>query len=401
MSVHYYNGPTRPTDSKDTLSRMRLCDKVLRELLLSATSCTKRSAYCMRCNSYCYTPEADVHVAGSPCTDFSIRGGRAELQGATTWGLMSFISMRRQIQEAYWIQENVQEFPVSLLSELLSDLYEIQSCIVDAGAIGWPITRKRQYVVGRHLHKTCSFHMQLVDFVAKFTRPCICDAGDATPPWDAFFVATDEELQSELEWAASRPSSQVHKDADGNAIVPRASNSLSFSMCLTRMEQRFREGYEKLCRNRCYSLAQNPDFSAYSSWSHMHTLLRNTGVMWSDYHSRWLTANEALLAQGFPVYTWLSFSVPMCSFAAVPTTTSFDECSRSARIGMAGNSMHNESVAIVLFYILTHGALPLDDLTRRGLEKTMCRRHNPSARLSPVLASMARVARGEGIAGQV
>ena len=69
----------------------------------------------------------------------------------------------------------------------------------------------------------------------------------------------------------------------------------------------------------------------------------------SGKHGRWLLAREALLAQGFPVYTALSSGIPLCSFAnSVRPTTG-----RTAQIGQAGNAMHAECCGIALGFALT------------------------------------------------
>lgn len=43
--------------------------------------------------------------------------------------------------------ENVTQFPLSLLGDLLGQHYSLDSCIFDPALLGWPVRRKRRYVV--------------------------------------------------------------------------------------------------------------------------------------------------------------------------------------------------------------------------------------------------------------
>ena len=326
------------------ITRERRCVKVLKELVKAGVT-SKRTAYCLAHGKTCGAGEADLHMGGTPCTDFSARGDRDGLEGPTTWALMCWVGQRRDLQEPYWLQENVCEFPAGFLHDMLSDLYEVQACTIDPAEMGWPVVRRRQYIVGRHRQKTAGFHMPFQTFVNQLILGCRAEAqssgADGLPPWDAFFVATEEELADELAWAASRPSSNVPVDEDGMHVTPSPSDHNAFASCLTDMEVDFKRGYEAICRNRCYSLCQNPRYSAtMSSDTHLHTILKSAGVIWSDFHQRWLSAGEALLAQGVPIYSELTGGTPMSSFAEPAESTWTRRSGRGATIGMAGNGMH-------------------------------------------------------------
>ena len=416
------------SDKLDTLSRERRCVEVLKTLMTS-TVCTKRSGYCLRCEKICQVACEDIHLGGTPCTDFSARGTRDEMQGQTTWALMAWIAMRRDIQEPYWAQENVCEFPVSFLQEQLQDLYEVQSVVVDPATLGWPVTRRRQYVVGRHRQKTVPWNMRLDAFVSHFTHPPKCDTSGVVPPWDIFFVASDHELRDELNWAGSRPTSaaaDAHNDSQ-SAFEQELERQFDleddnvFSNCLTYNEHRYKEKYESMSRNRCYSLSQNPQFGPnVCSWDHLNTILKNAGIIWSDYHNRWLCAGEALLAQGIPIYKRLSFGVCMSPWALedsdashsdedndndtsskagvarVPPRAPTSRTSRTSKIGMAGNTMHTECVALILLFIISHGAMPLHQLRRHGIDQAVCAKTNrrSTSGLSSAMSSIARFVSG-------
>ena len=369
-------------EKADSICGQRQTMAMLRELVMS-TTCTGRTAYCSSCQRQCTITESDIHIGGTPCTDFSPRGDRDQLSGKTTMALLSWASMRRDVQEPYWVQENVPAFPESVLQELLSDLYEIQSCVLDPAGLGWPVTRRRQYIVGRHKTKApLQFQRNLRSFVSQFSCGPKCEGDASIPAWDVFFAASSRELQAEKQWAAGRPTSLAQK-----AGTP--AHEADFETCLTEMEQSFRSKYEALCPGVCYSLCQNPAVSAtHSTWRHLHTILKSAGTIWSDYHSRWLTAGEALMAQGFPVDVRLSHNIPMTSFST-PDRDERSVASRTARIGFAGNTMHVECVALVLLYILTHGAMPLSKIQSAGVSRNLCRRMRLPNMLSKSLLSIA------------
>lgn len=71
----------------------------------------------------------------------------------------------------------------------------------------------------------------------------------------------------------------------------------------------------------------------------------------SDSHGRFLCGKEALLAQGFPVYSSLSSNVPLCSFA-LPRRDG-NESSRSGMVEQAENAMHAMVCGLALLYAVT------------------------------------------------
>ena len=369
-------------EKAESICSQRRTMAMLKEHVMS-TTCTGRTAYCSACQRQCTISEADIHIGGTPCTDFSPRGDRDQLDGKTTLSLLSWVSMRRDVQEPYWVQENVPAFPQSVLKDLLSDIYEIQSCVVDPAWLGWPVVRRRQYIVGRHRTKaTLPFHMSLKRFVSKFFCDPKCASNEGVPAWDVFFAASDQELRAEKQWAANRPTSLAQKNGT-------PADEADFQTCLTEMEQNFRATYETLCPGVCYSLCQNPAVSAtHSTLQHLHTILKSAGTIWSDYHSRWLTAGEALMAQGFSVDPRLSHDIPMTSFS-VAGRDERSIASRTARIGFAGNTMHVQCVALVLLYILSHGAMPLHQIQSAGVSRSLCRRMRLPNTLSRSLMSIA------------
>ena len=56
--------------------------------------------------------------------------------GKTTIHLVAWICMRRMIHEPEVTQENVEMFPVQILTEYLGDLYEVQACRMNPSQYG-------------------------------------------------------------------------------------------------------------------------------------------------------------------------------------------------------------------------------------------------------------------------
>ena len=374
---------------------------ILKDLVESSV-CTGRVAYCEKCSRNCKVSEADLHIGGTPCVDFSARGQQDQLDGKTTTALLAFVAMRKELQEPFFVQENVPSFPDEFLSSMLSDIYELQSCVIDPECtFGWPVARRRKYVVGRHKTKTVPWQMRLEDFIRAISCGAKVAADGTLPPWDIFFVASGDELRSELLWAGSRPTSNHAPESECG------DESDMFRNSLTGMERRFLNGYEALRRDRCYSLGQDPrEFANYSTWSCMRTLIKNAGIIYSDVHRRWVTPCEAFIMQGFPVYPMLSHGVAMTSFSLdevqVDASKSVRPCrvgssaSRTAKIGMAGNAMHIQCIASVMLYVITHGAMPLSQLRSHGIQESLCHKYVPASYLSSSLTAIASLVAGPG-----
>ncbi|CAK8998660.1 unnamed protein product [Durusdinium trenchii] len=157
-------------------------------------------------------------------------------------------------------------------------------------------------------------------------------------------------LQEELDWSVSRPSSR----ANGQSL--NISDKQAFIKSLTANEYDFYLKYRSLAPRGLYSLNQNPRVRGMKSKLNqdMSTLIKSGTLWFSDYHSRWLSAMEALTCQGFPVHAKWSYGEPCCSFAMRNLGLSTAPLpGRSAIIGQAGNSTHT-SISLHP-YILPHG----------------------------------------------
>ena len=93
---------------------------------------------------------ASIHIAGTPCTDWSSMGTQSGAGGLTMVFLFAWIGLRRLVQEPVIIQENVTKFCVSYLEKFIGDLYFIDVSVEQSGDFGVPCMRERQFIVCRH-----------------------------------------------------------------------------------------------------------------------------------------------------------------------------------------------------------------------------------------------------------
>ena len=236
----------------------------------------------------CQAKEADLHVAGTPCVDFSSRGSRQGLAGKTSAALIAWIGQRLRIQEAFIIQENVPSFPTDILQKVLGQVYFIDVVVLDPHAFGWPIARKRKFTLLRHRLKTGAVTQPLNMFCELFLREPPVQFADGRPAWEVFLVATPHELMEELLWAAGRPQASCGRDSQrdgdveaGPALDPLCDRSDgSFWKVLTPAEQDFLQQYKATTPGQMYQLNQSPKVAHPSDDAKMCTLIKNAGIMW-------------------------------------------------------------------------------------------------------------------------
>ncbi len=80
---------------------------------------------------------------------------------------------------------------------------------------------------------------------------------------------------------------------------------------------------------------------------------------------RWICAREALLLQGIPIFSSLSFDREVTGFASCKS--SITETGRTATIGQAGNAMHSQCIAIALMYAVTQSNPPASTSVPRAV----------------------------------
>ena len=129
----------------------RLTYEELRPVIMSPDLQLKQVALCYAQCRTVSLEAGDTHVAGSPCTDFSLMRRQKRLGGPTAAALLAWIRWVRYAQPAVAVHENVRVFPgLVVLGNLLGDLYALDAAIVGPSDFGWPVARPRRYTVLLH-----------------------------------------------------------------------------------------------------------------------------------------------------------------------------------------------------------------------------------------------------------
>ena len=304
----------------------------------------KPSSICLVHGRRCTLMPADLHLAGTSCTAFSPQGAQAREFDVTILAFVAWAGMRRLLQEAQIVYENVRGL-ASLLALVLSDLYHIDSSYCSPDLFGWPITRPREYFILRHKAKTLPSAHTLEEWTRRWHRTCCFS-------WlDFFWQTAEDELMHELQWAQGRKTCPNKCDK----IEVNMSDSDCFIRGLNRMELGFLTGYKKIVNmeKTAVQLNQDPaDHAQHSRGDTLHCIIRNCGLIFTAHPGvfplRWLTASESLSAQGFrtkPSMRQLSRVEPN----SVATSFHIERIRHPQTVrGQAGNAMHVNCVGVVL-----------------------------------------------------
>lgn len=301
---------------------------------IKAKRAVRCRGYCMKHKKTCILQSADLHIAGTVCTDWSAFGTRGNTDGKTILHQLAFMALRLLLEEPIVVQENVVQFAPGLLKDFLFSMYFLDVADEDSWNFGVPSHRNRRWIVMRHRCKTLQAISPLSDFMKRFYRIC-------NITWKAFLVADAAELTEELQWAMGRTT--VKKEEGITIDTPNA-----FRMALNPTEAKYLSVYESQWPDRAYSLAQNPEsgFGMKSAADGgLHTLLKNVGIIFAG--DRWLSPKETLVSQLFPVAPCVKDEHATCSFNL---PRSHGSRSREVMKGQAGNSMNNAVAGLVYLY---------------------------------------------------
>ncbi len=252
-----------------------------------------RSCACVGKACRCAFACARLHIAGTPCTDFSSLGAMLAKNGPTISFFLVWTQMRYELMEELILLENVPNFPLELLRQLFSFAYDIHSIVLCATQFGKSMRRRRRYT------------LLVRRAVVELTRPLSATVelfGRERAPshtWHDFLCANTGELCSELRWAYSREDTAPMPPLDGLTEFPRElwENALIPGE-RARLETFLTEfgGARLLC-----SIATDPDYTAMASGLEvMQCIIKHCHILWTEVFGRWLTARETALAMGIP-----------------------------------------------------------------------------------------------------
>ena len=188
--------PKIASQLESTLDRMEYNDLV--KLCKHPFFC-REPAHCLLHGKLCKAECADIHVAGTPCVDFSNIGSRKGATGKSMLPFLTWASQRRLLQESLILHENVSLFPCELLQHLLGDLYIADTAVISACDLGHVCERDRRY--------TWLLHKKYVTVSPSRSWPCdvAIFKRHSELTWKAFLVSSEVEREWEVkELTASR-----------------------------------------------------------------------------------------------------------------------------------------------------------------------------------------------------
>ena len=361
QDIQYFISDSIKTGVCEAANRPSTTAALLRQVLTQQGG-VGRHGQCVVCSKLCMYRSATIHVAGTPCVDWSGMPG-AKRQGEVGSAAVPFfvwVAMRLLIQEAIIIHENVPKFDVRILQYLLGDMYMIMSVILNLVLFGFPVRRKRRVTVLIHKSK---LRQPTVIWDDIFVRPFIRDIGAIV--WRMFLLAEEGDLETEFNWASRRkllvktiPEFANCADVAGHRFVE----------VLVAGELKFLREYRRRSPRCSYMLGQNPRvLSAKSTETTAMCQIRNQGTIFSDLDDRWFAARELLAMQGFPVFQTTKLHHEETAFDGPPMV---HEC--SSMIEQAGNSMPIPLIAVPLLWALmcTSAGEPVP-LLRKVLRATL------------------------------
>ncbi len=96
-------------------------------------------------------------VGGSACVDYSFFGNQQHGAGPTAIYLLIMLRIIAEYKPHIALHENVLPFPLEMLLEVLEELYEFEQVVLQPDIAGWPVERKRKYMIGRLRFKVKCF----------------------------------------------------------------------------------------------------------------------------------------------------------------------------------------------------------------------------------------------------
>ena len=101
----------------------------LTHIIRKGNAITTRGGWCSLHQAYCELEAATCNVGGTPCPDWSAAGSRAGECGLDRISTLAWVAMRYQLEENYFLNENVPVFQYELMLDVLADKYMQMSCV--------------------------------------------------------------------------------------------------------------------------------------------------------------------------------------------------------------------------------------------------------------------------------
>ena len=273
--------------------------------MLLLPGAVSRHAHCKNCQRRCCWPFTNMHVAGSPCTDFSGMPGAKQtgVAGKSGLAMLTWAALMRQVEPSILWHENVPEFPDMVLQWLFGDMFIIMSLVVDLMSLGFPCRRRRRLslLMSKKNVPLPSPRWDL-NFVAKFYRNL------TRITFRHFLLASQEEQDEELARMVKPKKNSSHnrtKLARSNATMMRSDDVRKhrFVQIMTEWEVRNLRSYRRQFPGCAYMISQDA-VAAPNRSDRIFMLCQTMGqfMVFSDLDHRWLLWREFLVFQGWPLY---------------------------------------------------------------------------------------------------
>ncbi len=319
---------------------------------LSQPSAIRTSAHCVLCAGDCHVSAAQLHIAGTPCVDFSTQPGAKRLgtMGGACLPFVVWLALRARVQESIIVHENVRGFNPQTLVAVLGAWYVCMSVLLELNCHGFPVRRTRRLtlLVHRRLLRTAIAPIIRWSgaWVEQFKRSCLIS-------FHKFLLATTAEIDSELQWVSTRShrggpppvSSLPQFKSNSDVCASKFVASLNVSELL-RLRLYRRKWPSLLSFPRVFMLNQEAaTCPCVSGTRTMHTQTKSQDLALIDSLNRFIVPNEYLLMQGFPVYPCTKLHSELCAFDQALAT-------RDARhtIEQSGNSMPVPLMSLTVLY---------------------------------------------------
>ena len=318
---------TRPRDRRTRTPKGALNFERVRSVIM--TSRVSDHAQCVTHGCLCRVERVEVDVSGSPCRPWSSARKARREERRTHQDIILLLAWCRVMREdrpLVAIHENVRGFDVSLLFDLLGDIYHIQVLHAAPQELGFTfVSRPRVYCI-----LTLRSRVERVLDVQDVYRAIARDLARPVAELPQLFSATAEE-KLEAENAARAKC----------GMEPLTTPSRCWRYLLTTRQATCLAFHESQAVGRadlaaCYvDLTPSAGFARPSR--HVPTLRRCAHRIWSWRHARWLLSSELALLMGFPVR-------PTCAAASGVSPDIFTLTEPQA----LGNAMHVASVGCII-----------------------------------------------------
>ena len=208
-------------------------------VVLHAHTCCCLVANCPGCKMQ----RSSLHIAGTPCKDFSTQNnGRPGLGGKTTKHLFIWMALMKLLLPTIIVCENVVGFPPQLLRTFLP-MYDLKTAVLNHFHFGHCIQRIRRYTT-LHLRTAVTLVRELCPIKEVLGR-----VRSPSHVWPQYLVASDAEMRQEFRWANSRLSKRCAEPRSG---------ALPYSDVLNHWERAHLDAARGKAPGMAMTLSQDP-----------------------------------------------------------------------------------------------------------------------------------------------